>query len=87
LLNTLKSTRLVRVFFRPDFSSFNFINLKRRIGADMEITMLNVRLPDGSSRQFDGPVTVAQVATSIAPALARPRWPARSTAKWSIPPS
>ncbi|MDB5747945.1 MAG: threonine--tRNA ligase, partial [Massilia sp.] len=33
--------------------------------------MLNVRLPDGSSRQFDGPVTVAQVATSIAPSLAR----------------
>ena len=33
--------------------------------------MLNVRLPDGSSRQFDGPVTVAQVATSIAPSLAK----------------
>jgi len=33
--------------------------------------MLNVRLPDGSSRQFDGPVTVAQVAQSIAPSLAK----------------
>ncbi|MEG0044171.1 MAG: TGS domain-containing protein, partial [Massilia sp.] len=33
--------------------------------------MLNVRLPDGSSRQFDGPVTVAQVAQSIAPSLGK----------------
>jgi threonyl-tRNA synthetase len=33
--------------------------------------MLNVRLPDGSSRQFDGPMTVAQVATSIAPSLGK----------------
>ena len=33
--------------------------------------MLNVRLPDGSSRQFEGPVTVAQVAQSIAPSLAK----------------
>jgi threonyl-tRNA synthetase len=37
----------------------------------MEIKMLNVRLPDGSSRQFEGPVTVAQVASSIAPSLAK----------------
>ena len=27
--------------------------------------MVSVRLPDGSERQFDGPVTVAQVAASI----------------------
>ena len=33
--------------------------------------MLNVRLPDGSSRQFDGPMTVAQVASSIAPSLGK----------------
>ena len=33
--------------------------------------MLNVRLPDGSNRQFDGPVTVAQVAQNIAPSLAK----------------
>ncbi|MGH8855869.1 MAG: TGS domain-containing protein, partial [Telluria sp.] len=33
--------------------------------------MLNVRLPDGSSRQFDGPVTVAQVASSIATSLGK----------------
>jgi threonyl-tRNA synthetase len=37
----------------------------------MEINMLNVRLPDGSSRQFEGPVTVAQVAQNIAPSLAK----------------
>src|SRR5438874_4943593 len=37
----------------------------------MEIKMLNVRLPDGSSRQFESPVTVAQVAQSIAPSLAK----------------
>jgi len=28
---TLKITRLVRVFFRPDFFSFKFINVSRRI--------------------------------------------------------
>ncbi len=33
--------------------------------------MLTVRLPDGSQRQFDTPVTVAQVATSISTSLAK----------------
>ncbi len=33
--------------------------------------MLSVRLPDGSVRQFDGPVTVAQVAGSIGTGLAK----------------
>ena len=33
--------------------------------------MLSVRLPDGSERQFDGPVTVAQVAGSIGTGLAK----------------
>ncbi|HEU4776946.1 MAG TPA: TGS domain-containing protein, partial [Telluria sp.] len=33
--------------------------------------MLSVRLPDGSARQFDGPVTVAQVAASIGTGLAK----------------
>jgi threonyl-tRNA synthetase len=37
----------------------------------MEISMLSVRLPDGSARQFDGPVTVAQVASSIGAGLAK----------------
>jgi len=60
----------VRVFFRPKLSSFKLINLNGRM-APMELTMLNVRLPDGSSRQFEGPVTVAQVASSIAPSLAK----------------
>ncbi|MFX5734405.1 hypothetical protein ABTE21_20205, partial [Acinetobacter baumannii] len=47
---TLKKTRLERVFFRPQFPGFKFINLNGRM-APMELTMLNVRLPDGSSRQ------------------------------------
>ncbi|MBC7860888.1 MAG: threonine--tRNA ligase [Burkholderiaceae bacterium] len=33
--------------------------------------MLTVRLPDGSARQFDGPLTVAQVAASIGAGLAK----------------
>lgn len=33
--------------------------------------MVSVRLPDGSARQFDGPVTVAQVAASIGAGLAK----------------
>ena len=33
--------------------------------------MVSVRLPDGSQRQFDAPLTVAQVAQSIAPSLAK----------------
>jgi len=33
--------------------------------------MLTVRLPDGSERQFEGPVTVAQVAASIGTGLAK----------------
>jgi threonyl-tRNA synthetase len=37
----------------------------------MENTMVSVRLPDGSQRQFDAPVTVAQVAASIGSGLAK----------------
>ncbi|MGN6388719.1 MAG: TGS domain-containing protein, partial [Burkholderiaceae bacterium] len=33
--------------------------------------MVSVRLPDGSQRQFDHPVTVAEVAGSIGPGLAK----------------
>ncbi|HJV83104.1 threonine--tRNA ligase [Noviherbaspirillum sp.] len=33
--------------------------------------MVSVRLPDGSQRQFDGPITVAQVAASIGTGLAK----------------
>src|SRR5437660_1050133 len=36
-----------------------------------EYPMISVRLPDSSQRQFDHPVTVAQVATDIGPGLAR----------------
>jgi threonyl-tRNA synthetase len=37
----------------------------------MECKMISVRLPDGSQRQFDAPVTVAQVASSIGAGLAK----------------
>src|SRR3982750_3510082 len=37
----------------------------------MENSMLIVKLPDGSERQFDGPVTVGQVASSIGTGLAK----------------
>jgi threonyl-tRNA synthetase len=33
--------------------------------------MISVRLPDGSVRQYEGPVTVAEVAASIGPGLAK----------------
>src|SRR6266540_5958338 len=33
--------------------------------------MPDIRLPDGSIRKFDGPVTVAQIAASIGPGLAK----------------
>jgi threonyl-tRNA synthetase len=37
----------------------------------MENNMVSVRLPDGSQRQFDAPVTVAQVAANIGAGLAK----------------
>jgi threonyl-tRNA synthetase len=37
----------------------------------MERKMVSIRLPDGSQRQFDAPVTVAQVAASIGAGLAK----------------
>src|SRR5260221_10289602 len=36
-----------------------------------ENAMVSVRLPDGSIRQYDHPVTVAEVAASIGPGLAK----------------
>ncbi|MFW6340685.1 MAG: TGS domain-containing protein, partial [Wenzhouxiangella sp.] len=33
--------------------------------------MVQISLPDGSSKQFDAPVTVAEVAASIGPGLAK----------------
>src|SRR5437868_7256579 len=37
----------------------------------MESKMVSIRLPDGSQRQFDAPVTVVQVAASIGAGLAK----------------
>jgi len=39
--------------------------------ADMESKVISIRLPDGSQRQFEAPVTVAQVAASIGAGLAK----------------
>jgi threonyl-tRNA synthetase len=36
-----------------------------------EIAMISIRLPDGSVRQYEHPVTVAEVAASIGPGLAK----------------
>jgi threonyl-tRNA synthetase len=33
--------------------------------------MIHITLPDGSRREFPGPVTVAEVAASIGPGLAK----------------
>ena len=33
--------------------------------------MVSIQLPDGSRREFPGPVTVAEVAASIGPGLAK----------------
>ena len=58
-----------------------------------------ITLPDGSQRPFDHPVSVLEVALSIGAGLAKAtvagkvngklvwpklRWPARSTASWSM---
>ena len=42
-----------------------------RAMADIGLTMVSVTLPDGSQRQFDAPLTVAQVAASIGAGLAK----------------
>ena len=39
--------------------------------AETESKMITVRLPDGSQREFDTPVTVAQVAANIGTGLAK----------------
>jgi threonyl-tRNA synthetase len=59
----IEKARLVRVFFRPRFLPAP--------SAGMESKMVSIRLPDGSQRQFDAPVTVAQVASSIGAGLAK----------------
>ncbi|HVE90169.1 MAG TPA: TGS domain-containing protein, partial [Burkholderiaceae bacterium] len=33
--------------------------------------MISIRLPDGSSRSYESPVTAAQIASSIGPGLAK----------------
>jgi len=58
----IKKVRLDRAFFLPAPAS----------GASWRLySMPNVKLPDGSVRSFDQPVTVAEVAASIGAGLAR----------------
>ena len=51
--------------------------------------MISVQLPDGSKREFDGPVTVAEVAASIGSGLAKAALAGRvgraPTRAWSTP--
>ena len=47
--------------------------------------MPQITLPDGSSRQFDNPVSVFDVAADIGPGLAKAALAGRLTARWSIP--
>ncbi len=63
-----EKARLARVFFRPRFIFQSLVGVSM---ADMESKMISVRLPDGSQRQFEAPVTVAQVAASIGAGLAK----------------
>ena len=46
---------------------------------------IQITLPDGSQREFPGPVTVAEVARSIGPGLAKNTVQERSTANWPTP--
>lgn len=48
-----------------------FNELGRRAAGVLESEMVSIRLPDGSSRQYDHPVTVAEVAASIGAGLAK----------------
>jgi hypothetical protein len=75
LLVKREKTRLARVF-SSKFFQHRFTS--------PEITMISVRLPDGSAREFDGPVTVAK----WRPALDRPGKAAlagKVDGKWWIP--
>jgi threonyl-tRNA synthetase len=65
-----EKARLVRVFFRLHFLISHGLS-GAGTAAGMEKKMISVRLPDGSQREFDNPVTVAQVASSIGSGLAK----------------
>ena len=72
----MKKARLVRVFFRPHhiFIEAYVHSIQSgvvQVTANMGLKMIAVKLPDGSQRQFDAPLTVAQVAASIGAGLAK----------------
>jgi threonyl-tRNA synthetase len=47
------------------------VRLDRTFFSLLEHAMINIRLPDGSARPFEAPVSVAQVAAAIGPGLAK----------------
>ena len=49
--------------------------------------MLTITLPDGAQREYPGPLTVAEVAASIAPGLARwvAAWARATPPAWWTP--
>jgi len=49
--------------------------------------MISIQLPDGSKREFAAPVTVADVAASIGPGLAKAATPISSSTTTSAWPS
>ena len=49
-----------------------------------DFEMASVTLPDGSKREYEGPVTVAQVAASIGAGLAKAALAGVWTASWWI---
>jgi threonyl-tRNA synthetase len=64
-----EKARLARVFFRPRFLYHTIAASAYAVATESK--MISVRLPDGSHRQFEAPVTVAQVAASIGTGLAK----------------
>ena len=46
--------------------------------------MLTVTLPDGSKREFEAPVSVADIARILPLVLPKLLWPVRSMANWWI---
>src|SRR6516164_2205950 len=58
-------------FSRVAVSATSPRTIRCAFAALLEKNMVAIRLPDGSVRQYDHPVTVAEVAASIGPGLAK----------------
>src|SRR5690606_18329231 len=60
-----------RTFFSPGSAVAARIAARAKPGAASGTSVIQISLPDGSVRQFDRPVTVAEIARSIGPGLAK----------------